>query len=65
MAQAKAYSTSCNKNITRQKQETCLNGAAIIDEDGHEIPITEAMIQEACENLHDAWYFPKGNQTSV
>ncbi len=27
------------------------NGAAIVDEDGNEIKITEAMVQNACENL--------------
>lgn len=27
------------------------HGAAIIDEDGNEVPITETMIKEACEKL--------------
>ena len=27
------------------------HGAAIIDEDGHEIPITEDMIKDACKKL--------------
>jgi len=32
-------------------QETDFNGAALIDENGNEIPITEEMIQNACEEL--------------
>lgn len=27
------------------------HGAAIIDEEGHEIPITEEMIKDACKKL--------------
>lgn len=30
------------------------HGAAIIDEEGHEIPITEEMIKEACKQLDPA-----------
>ena len=30
------------------------HGAAIIDEDGHEIPITEDMIKDACKKLDPA-----------
>ena len=33
-------------------------GAAILDEDGREIPITEDMIQRACEHLEDQWQYP-------
>jgi len=29
------------------------HGAAIIDENGREIPITEAMVQKACKQLQD------------
>lgn len=29
------------------------HGAAVIDEDGNEIPITEDMVQEAFEELED------------
>lgn len=29
------------------------NGAAIIDDDGNEIPITEEMIKSACDELED------------
>lgn len=31
-----------------------LNGATIIDENGKEIPITEEMIQQACNELLEA-----------
>ena len=34
------------------------NGAAIIDEAGKEIPITEEMVRAACEHLEKAWQFP-------
>lgn len=35
------------------------NGAAIIDENGKETPITEAMIQKACKELDKQWCYPK------
>lgn len=31
--------------------EVDFHGAAIIDEDGNEVPITETMIKDACEKL--------------
>ncbi|OZG73725.1 hypothetical protein BTA51_07885 [Hahella sp. CCB-MM4] len=34
---------------------TPLNGAAIIDENGKEIPITETMIRQALKDLEHAW----------
>lgn len=34
-------------------------GAAIIDEKGNEVPITESMIQRACEELAGMWTFPR------
>lgn len=34
------------------------NGAALIDAQGREIPITEQMIQQACERLENAWSYP-------
>ncbi|MDX1696221.1 MAG: hypothetical protein R3208_20825 [Ketobacteraceae bacterium] len=35
------------------------NGAAVIDEYGNEVPITEEMIQTACRKLKNAWLFPR------
>lgn len=35
------------------------HGAAIIDENGKEVPITEDMIQKACQELSNAWLFPR------
>ena len=32
-----------------QEQEHDFHGAAIIDENGKEIPITEEMVQDACQ----------------
>lgn len=34
------------------------NGAALVDEQGREIPITEAMILRACRELEQAWHYP-------
>jgi len=34
------------------------HGAAIIDGQGREIPITEDMVQEACNKLEKTWHFP-------
>lgn len=34
-------------------------GAAIIDERGNEVPITESMIQRACDQLDTTWAFPR------
>ncbi len=35
------------------QQEVDFHGAAVIDENGHEIPITEEMIQQACTELEE------------
>lgn len=29
------------------------HGAAIIDNEGHEVPITEKMVKQACDKLED------------
>jgi hypothetical protein len=41
-----------NKEKTN-KHTTDFHGAALIDEDGNEIPITEDMVQNACHNLEE------------
>ena len=33
-------------------------GAALVDEQGREIPITEEMIVDACDELMKFWHFP-------
>jgi hypothetical protein len=33
-------------------------GGAIIDAEGHEVPITEGMIQQACEELDKEFVVP-------
>ena len=35
------------------------HGAAILDEDGNEVPITEDMIRNACRCLQESWHFPR------
>jgi hypothetical protein len=34
------------------------HGAALIDEQGREVPITEDMIRRACETLEHRWQYP-------
>lgn len=34
------------------------HGAALIDEQGREVPITEEMIRRACETLEHRWHYP-------
>lgn len=36
--------------------------AAVIDEKGNEVPITETMIARACEELSASWVFPRARQ---
>ena len=33
-------------------------GDALVDEQGREIPITEEMIVDACDELMKLWHFP-------
>lgn len=42
------------KKPEEQPEEVDFHGAAVIDENGREIPITEEMIQKACEELDDS-----------
>lgn len=43
-----------------EDQQIDFHGAAILDENGEEIPITEDMIQEACEKLDKNWVLKPG-----
>ncbi|MAX55872.1 MAG: hypothetical protein CL537_10255 [Alcanivoracaceae bacterium] len=57
-------------NLHSQHPEGTFNGAAIIDEDGYEVPITETMIQQACKSLEHLGHYPatdnlKKTQTSA
>lgn len=45
-------------------QQHTFNGAALIDAQGREIPITEQMIQQACERLENAWSYPTERKQS-
>ena len=44
--------------MNSQPSQNDFNGAAVIDEQGREVPITEAMIQQACETLAKDWSYP-------
>lgn len=46
------------KQGMHQHKDACFNGGAIIDAQGREIPITEAMIQKACQHLENHWRYP-------
>lgn len=37
-------------------------GAAIVDENGNETPITESMITRACDELARSWTFPRSER---
>lgn len=39
-------------------EQHAFNGAALIDAQGREIPITEQMVQQACERLETIWTYP-------
>ncbi|MEH6466822.1 MAG: PA1571 family protein [Porticoccus sp.] len=41
------------KDKTSKEQDPDFHGAALIDEDGNEILITEGMVQEACADLDE------------
>lgn len=45
-------------------QQNTFNGAALIDAQGREIPITEQMIQQACQRLESAWSYPSQRKQS-
>ena len=42
------------KEQETQPEQPNFNGAAIINEHGKEIPITEEMVQTACDELEDS-----------
>jgi hypothetical protein len=44
---------------SRQEDAPVGWGAAIIDEQGNEVPITESMISRACDELARAWIVPR------
>ncbi|AZZ91590.1 hypothetical protein EUZ85_12980 [Hahella sp. KA22] len=43
------------KSASETGDDERMNGAAIITENGEEIPITEAMIQQALKAMEDNW----------
>lgn len=56
--------TCIARNIDSRSEDTRRDatvgwGAAIIDEQGNEVPITESMIERACEELSRSWQFPR------
>lgn len=56
--------TCIARNIDSRSEDTRRDaavgwGAAIIDEQGNEVPITESMIERACEELSGSWQFPR------
>ncbi|MCG8673046.1 MAG: hypothetical protein MI867_26865 [Pseudomonadales bacterium] len=49
-------SEATDQNLSTERD---FHGAAIIDENGCEVPITEEMIQRACNDLSNEWLFPR------
>ena len=47
----KSDSRNANRAVTCDE----FNGAAIIDQQGNEVPITEAMVQHALEVMAESW----------
>ncbi|WP_442778107.1 PA1571 family protein [Alcanivorax sp. P2S70] len=45
-------------NLQQPHPESTFNGAAIIDDNDCEVPITEAMIQQACKRLEHLGHYP-------
>jgi len=47
--------SSTEKHDQNNQKETApdFHGAAIIDDEGHEIPITDEMVKGACEDLEE------------
>ncbi|MGJ3257462.1 MAG: PA1571 family protein [Alcanivorax sp.] len=46
-------------NLDSQQPGKNFHGGAIIDEQGREVPITEAMIQQAFQRLEKSWQPPR------
>lgn len=44
-------STETHKKNDQEESPSDFHGAAIIDNEGHEVPITDEMVKNACENL--------------
>lgn len=55
--------TQASKNS--QPINVDFHGAAVIDAEGREMPITESMIQEACAKLDSHWQFPASGRRQV
>ena len=53
MNKEKMKENSALNSESNKAQATDFHGAALIDEDGNEIPITEDMVQDACHTLEE------------
>jgi len=51
----RAYDLNESVQLAPQNCTADFHGAAIIDENGIERPITEEMVQEACQKLSEVW----------
>lgn len=48
----------------QHQQLADFHGAALIDAQGREVPITEAMVIKACQYLEDNWRYPLKSQSA-
>ncbi|MFZ5561104.1 MAG: PA1571 family protein [Pseudomonadota bacterium] len=46
------------ENLMMTMSDNQFHGAALLDAEGHEIPITEEMIAQACDELMKQCHFP-------
>jgi hypothetical protein len=53
---------SAQLNQQSQAANADFHGAAVIDANGREVPITEHMVREACEKLESCWQFPTSRE---
>ncbi len=48
-----SLSTEKNQQHNETEDPVDFHGAAIIDSEGHEVPITEEMVKKACDKLEE------------
>jgi hypothetical protein len=53
----KSQTTHAGRKAQASLRDT-FHGAALIDANGREVPITESMVQKACQSLEAQWRYP-------
>jgi len=55
----RTYEMNTHTHTEAHNHATPYQCAALLDADGREIPITEEMIMQACDDLMARWHFPQ------